>query len=96
MNEGAHQQFYEMFLKIERSLGGIDESLKNMQKEQDLMRTTISNLNEKTIQPMKDDVDTIKNFNSGLKAKVSILSTIFGLVAGAVISTITKLFFMDN
>lgn len=85
MSDGDHQKMYEIFMRIENSLGRIDESLRNINQRNDGSDRKITDLQKKT--------EDLQDFNVGLKAKVGVISTIFGISSGAIVSAIVRMVF---
>lgn len=88
MSIEEHKQIYDLFIRIEGRLGGIDESLKNL-KEQHMSF-------KKDFQESVDEIEkrtrTLEEFKTNVKTKVGVVASLFGIFSASFISFIKKIF----
>lgn len=81
--EDSHSKFYDIFMKIENRLGGIDERLKDVSK--------ISRL----IDEQNVRLRSLEDFKTKSVAKVGVVASIFGGFSVFIVQAV-KNFFLDR
>lgn len=85
------QTFYSILMRIEGKLGGIESELKG-HKDTHIEIKTLLDKKDMNLQDHAQKIASLQDFRTNIKAKIGVISSIAGVIAGAIVSIIKSNF----